>query len=99
MTEHYQRRSRGNRAGAGGDAHPPFTGIRCSHPFARTRIHATILPMTVAETFFHVHGMPSDVLPELCRRFHVRRLDLFGSAATGQNFDPVRSDLDLLVSF
>jgi predicted nucleotidyltransferase len=37
-------------------------------------------------------------LPALCRRFAVRRLDLFGSAATGR-FDPVRSDLDFLVSF
>ena len=33
-----------------------------------------------------------------CRRFHVRRLDLFGSAARG-TFDPERSDLDFLVSF
>ncbi len=35
---------------------------------------------------------------ELCRRFHVRRLDLFGSA-TGEAFDPSRSDVDLLVEF
>ena len=35
---------------------------------------------------------------ELCRRFSVRRLDLFGSAATGR-FDPDRSDLDFLVEF
>src|SRR6266849_2936443 len=34
----------------------------------------------------------------LCRRFGVRRLDLFGSAATGK-FDPARSDLDFLVEF
>ncbi len=34
----------------------------------------------------------------LCRRFNVRRLDLFGSAATGR-FDPGHSDLDLLVAF
>lgn len=34
----------------------------------------------------------------LCRRFNVRRLDLFGSAATGR-FDPGHSDLDLLVEF
>jgi uncharacterized protein len=32
------------------------------------------------------------------RRFHVRRLDVFGSAATG-SFDPDRSDLDFLVLF
>jgi uncharacterized protein len=35
---------------------------------------------------------------ELCRRFHVRRLDVFGSAARG-DFDPARSDLDFLVEF
>ena len=37
-------------------------------------------------------------LAELCRRFGVRRLDLFGSAAAGR-FDPTRSDLDFLVEF
>ena len=37
-------------------------------------------------------------LRELCRRFHVRRLDLFGSAA-GDDFDAERSDLDFLVEF
>lgn len=39
-----------------------------------------------------------DALPVLCRRFHVRQLDLFGSAADGR-FDPTRSDLDFLVAF
>ncbi len=34
----------------------------------------------------------------LCRRFHVRRLDLFGSAVR-DDFDPRRSDLDFLVEF
>ena len=37
-------------------------------------------------------------LMELCRRFHVRRLDLFGSA-TGDDFDLAHSDLDFLVEF
>lgn len=37
-------------------------------------------------------------LGALCRRFHVRRLDIFGSAARG-DFDPARSDLDFLVEF
>lgn len=32
----------------------------------------------------------------LCERFAIRRLDLFGSAATGA-FDPSRSDIDFLV--
>jgi predicted nucleotidyltransferase len=36
-------------------------------------------------------------LATLCRRFHVRRLDLFGSAAEG-SFNPERSDLDFLVT-
>ena len=39
-----------------------------------------------------------DTLPALCRRFCVRQLDLFGSAAEGR-FDPARSDLDFLVAF
>lgn len=34
----------------------------------------------------------------LCRQFHVRQLDLFGSAARG-TFDPARSDLDFVVTF
>ncbi|MBV9290051.1 MAG: nucleotidyltransferase domain-containing protein [Hyphomicrobiales bacterium] len=37
-------------------------------------------------------------LQELCWRFHVRRLDLFGSAARG-DLDLARSDLDFLVEF
>jgi predicted nucleotidyltransferase len=37
-------------------------------------------------------------LGALCRRFHVRRLDLFGSAARG-DFDPKRSDFDFIVEF
>ncbi len=39
-----------------------------------------------------------DALPALCRRFHVERLDLIGSAADGR-FDPASSDLDFLVEF
>jgi len=35
---------------------------------------------------------------ELCRRYNVRRLDVFGSAANG-NFDEENSDIDLLVEF
>jgi predicted nucleotidyltransferase len=43
-------------------------------------------------------ALHSEELRELCRRFHVRRLDVFGSAARG-DFDPARSDLDFLVEF
>jgi predicted nucleotidyltransferase len=37
-------------------------------------------------------------LDELCRRHHVRRLEIFGSAASDR-FDPASSDLDFLVEF
>lgn len=37
-------------------------------------------------------------LEKLCRDFHVARLELIGSAVTGQ-FDPARSDLDFLMEF
>jgi uncharacterized protein len=37
-------------------------------------------------------------LTALCRRFGVRRLELFGSVATAQD-DPNRSDVDFLVEF
>lgn len=42
-----------------------------------------------------------DRLPELailCQRYHVQRLALFGSAASG-SFSPEHSDLDFLVEF
>ena len=38
-------------------------------------------------------------IADLCRRFGVRRLDVFGSAARGTDFDPARSDVDFLVTF
>ncbi|QXP85761.1 nucleotidyltransferase domain-containing protein [Methylococcus sp. ANG] len=36
---------------------------------------------------------------ELCRRYRVRRLEVFGSAARGTDFDPATSDADFLVEF
>jgi predicted nucleotidyltransferase len=41
----------------------------------------------------------NEVLSDACRRFHVKRLDLFGSSATGNGFDPEHSDVDVLVAF
>jgi predicted nucleotidyltransferase len=38
-------------------------------------------------------------IDSLCRAYHVRRLDVFGSAARGDDFDPSRSDVDFLVEF
>lgn len=40
-----------------------------------------------------------DAIAALCRRFGVTRLEVFGSAARGDDFDPARSDVDLLVEF
>jgi len=37
-------------------------------------------------------------IAELCRRYGVRKLDLFGSAA-GPDFDPRLSDVDFMVEF
>ena len=40
-----------------------------------------------------------DELAELCRRYGVVRLEVFGSAARGTDFDPLTSDADFLVEF
>ena len=39
-----------------------------------------------------------EAVADLCRRFGVRKLELFGSAATGA-FDANQSDLDFIVEF
>lgn len=44
-----------------------------------------------------IESRRSDI-ESLCRTFHVRRLDVFGSAAR-DDFDPARSDVDFLVEF
>ena len=38
-------------------------------------------------------------LVALCRRHGVARLEIFGSAARGEDFDPQASDADFLVEF
>jgi predicted nucleotidyltransferase len=40
-----------------------------------------------------------DALAALCRRYGAARLEVFGSAARGADFDPDRSDADFLVTF
>ena len=48
-----------------------------------------------------MHAIVADKLPlvsDICRRRHVARLEVFGSAAAGR-FDPAKSDLDFLVEF
>jgi predicted nucleotidyltransferase len=39
----------------------------------------------------------TDQLPDFCRKYHIRRLSLFGSAARGEMHG--KSDVDLLVEF
>ena len=40
-----------------------------------------------------------DEIAGICRRHRVSRLELFGSAARGTDFDPETSDADFLVEF
>lgn len=38
-------------------------------------------------------------ISEVCRRHGIRRLEVFGSAARGDDFDPLSSDVDFLIQF
>lgn len=40
-----------------------------------------------------------DSIEAICRRYHVRKLDVFGSAARASDFNPQTSDADFLVEF
>ena len=40
-----------------------------------------------------------DLIAGICGRYRVTRLELFGSAARGTDFDPQTSDVDFLVEF
>jgi predicted nucleotidyltransferase len=40
-----------------------------------------------------------DAVITLCKRYDVARLEVFGSAARGADFDPAVSDADFLVEF
>ncbi|MSQ74718.1 MAG: DNA polymerase III subunit beta [Rhodoferax sp.] len=35
----------------------------------------------------------------ICKRYHIHRLEVFGSAARGDDFNPASSDADFLVEF
>ena len=41
----------------------------------------------------------TEALAALCREYGVSRLELFGSAARGRDFDPQTSDMGFLVEF
>lgn len=38
-------------------------------------------------------------IADICQRYHIQRLEVFGSAARGNDFDTARSDADFLVEF
>ncbi len=40
-----------------------------------------------------------DEIARICRRYRVSRLEVFGSAARGDDFDPETSDVDFLVDY
>ena len=49
-----------------------------------------------------MHRLIADKQEEIaaiCHRHRVERLEVFGSAARGTDFDPERSDIDFLVEF
>ena len=57
--------------------------------------------MTVERTPVHLPEFLAsrrDEVAKLCRQFHIRSLEAFGSVVTDR-FDPARSDVDLLVEF
>jgi predicted nucleotidyltransferase len=49
----------------------------------------------MVKTAVHIEG---EAIADVCRRYGVARLRLFGSALRS-DFDPARSDIDLLVEF
>ena len=53
------------------------------------RYHYTMIPLIADH---------SEELAEICRRHHVKRLEVFGSAAVG-DFNPQTSDIDFLVDY
>ena len=46
-----------------------------------------------------VFGEKQSELATLCQRFGVKRLEVFGSAASEEDFNPETSDLDFIVEF
>lgn len=40
-----------------------------------------------------------DKIAKICRKYDIARLEIFGSAARGSDFDPVKSDADFLVEY
>jgi len=58
----------------------------------------TRIPEATAVSDLPMIAARQSQLVKLCKKFHIRRLELFGSALSGA-FDPACSDLDFLVEF
>jgi uncharacterized protein len=57
-------------------------------------------PPRLTEAVVHAYiAEKREELIAICRRYEVARLEVFGSAARGTDFDPARSDADFLVEF
>ncbi len=66
----------------------------------RDQVKAILTAALVWKTRMHPDLVEKrDSVIALCRRLGVARLDVFGSAARGGDFDPQRSDADFLVTF
>jgi len=92
------------RAESNGDFHPGIgpTGIRNSED---SEIFVTSQLFRIFASKINVHkamdSIVTDRIPqlvELCKKYHVTTMYLFGSAATGK-FDAKTSDIDLLITF
>jgi predicted nucleotidyltransferase len=86
------------RCAPGGSAEAPGAGGSVGsseQPVAVGRVGCHLSYMNSVGTILETGH---DALRALCLRYRVRRLDLFGSAVADR-FDPLRSDLDMLVEF
>jgi predicted nucleotidyltransferase len=56
------------------------------------------MPPPAMRTVMDLTDQQRSAVAELCHRFGVQKLDVFGSAANGK-FNPAHSDIDFLVEF
>lgn len=74
-------------------------GLRRLARRARAGESVRALPLVLRLGMHTVISDKRKELAELCRRFDVKKLEVFGSAARGADFDPATSDADFLVEF
>lgn len=68
--------------------HSPVKSVFAGPAFQPNEVRPPVHPSIAAKR---------SQIAEICRRFHVRRLEVFGSAARADDFDETRSDADFLV--